>query len=56
VQARHPLDLADRFALFGYGPVFRRKPFRPHLTVGALSCAADVEDHEAGWGETGSGR
>jgi hypothetical protein len=30
--------LADRFALFGYGPVVRRKPFGPHLTAGALSC------------------
>jgi hypothetical protein len=30
--------LADRFAWFGYGPVVRRKPFGPHLTVGALSC------------------
>jgi hypothetical protein len=33
--------LADRFALFGYGPVVRRKPFGPHLTVGALSCIVD---------------
>ena len=39
MQARHHLDLADRFATFGYGPAFRRKPFRPHLTMGALSCA-----------------
>ncbi len=39
VQARYHLDLADRFATFGYGPAFRLKPFRPHLTVGALSCA-----------------
>jgi hypothetical protein len=23
----------------GYGPAVRRKPFRPHLAVGALSCA-----------------
>jgi len=38
-QARLPLDLADRSAMFGYGPAIRRKPFRPHLTVGALSCA-----------------
>ena len=36
--ARSRLDLADRFALFGYGPVVHRKPFGPHLTVGALSC------------------
>jgi hypothetical protein len=43
VQARFRLDLADRFALFGYGPAFRRKPFRPHLTVGALSCALTPE-------------
>jgi hypothetical protein len=34
--------LADRFALFGYGPVVRRKPFGPHLTVGALSCVVDL--------------
>ncbi len=34
--------LADRFALFGYGPVVDRKPFGPHLTVGALSCLADI--------------
>jgi hypothetical protein len=34
--------LADRFALFGYGPVVRRKPFGPHLTVGALSCIAAI--------------
>jgi len=47
VQARHHLDLADRFAIFGYGPVFRLKPFRPHLTVGALSC---VEPSEEGGG------
>jgi hypothetical protein len=39
MQARYHLDLADRFATFGYGPAFRRKPFRPHLTMGALSCA-----------------
>jgi hypothetical protein len=36
--ARSRLDLADRFAWFGYGPVVHRKPFGPHLTVGALSC------------------
>jgi hypothetical protein len=35
--------LADRFALFGYGPVVRRKPFGPHLTVGALSCAIGID-------------
>ena len=40
VQARHHLDRADRFANFGYGSVFRLKPFGPHLTMGALSCAA----------------
>jgi hypothetical protein len=34
--------LADRFALFGYSPVVHRKPFGPHLTVGALSCFADI--------------
>jgi hypothetical protein len=34
-----PLDLADRSAFIGYGPAIRRKPFGPHLTVGALSCA-----------------
>jgi hypothetical protein len=39
VQARHHLDLADRFAFIGYGPAVRLKPFRPHLAVGALSCA-----------------
>jgi len=39
VQARHHLDRADRFAILGYGSVFRLKPFRPHLTAGALSCA-----------------
>ena len=39
VQARHHLDRADRFANIGYGSVFRLKPFRPHLTAGALSCA-----------------
>ena len=27
----------------GYGPAVRRKPFRPHLTVGALSCAIRPE-------------
>ena len=41
VQARHHLDRADRFATIGYGSVFRLKPFRPHLTVDALSCATD---------------
>jgi len=35
--------LADRFALFGYGPVVRRKPFGPHLTVGALSCVIGID-------------
>jgi hypothetical protein len=39
MQARHHPDLADRFANLGYGPVVRRKPFRPRLTAGALSCA-----------------
>ena len=39
VRARLPLDMADRSAMFGYGPAIRRKPFKPHLTVGALSCA-----------------
>src|SRR5437762_2939451 len=40
LQARYHLDLADRFAdNLGYGPAVRLKPFRPHLTVGALSCA-----------------
>jgi hypothetical protein len=33
---------STRFALFGYGPVVRRIPFGPHLTVGALSCVADT--------------
>jgi hypothetical protein len=27
----------------GYGPAVRLKPFRPHLTVGALSCAIGPE-------------
>ena len=40
VPARYHLDLADRFANIGYGPTLCRKPFRPHLTMGALSCAA----------------
>jgi hypothetical protein len=44
VQARHHLDRADRFATLGYGSVFRLKPFRPHLTVGALSCATNQPD------------
>jgi hypothetical protein len=43
MQARYHLDLADRFANFGYGPAIRLKPFRPHLTVGALSCAEGAE-------------
>jgi hypothetical protein len=53
VQARHHLDRADRFANLGYGSVFRLKPFRPHLTAGALSCAtnqpqtADHHHHRA---------
>lgn len=38
VRARHLLERADRFAYIGYGSVFRLKPFRPHLTVSALSC------------------
>ena len=29
----------------GYGPAVRLKPFRPHLTVGALSCAFVSMDH-----------
>jgi hypothetical protein len=47
VQARHHLDLADRFAvlLLGYGPAIRRKPFRPRLAAGALSCASIPLDH-----------
>ncbi len=47
MQARHHLDLADRFAKFGYGPAFRLKPFRPRLTTGALSCAKDTEHNQA---------
>jgi len=47
VQARHHLDRADRFASFGYGSVFRLKPFRPHLTVSALSCADSQQDTPA---------
>ncbi len=45
VRARFRLDLADRFAALslGYGPAFHRKPFRPHLTVGALSCVDVLE-------------
>jgi len=43
MQARHHLDLADRFANLGYGPVVRRKPFRPRLAAGALSCAQEAE-------------
>jgi hypothetical protein len=43
MQARYHLDLADRFAYLGYGPAFRLKPFRPHLAVGALSCAGKAE-------------
>jgi hypothetical protein len=35
--------LADRFALFGYSPVVRRKPFGPHLAVGALSCINSID-------------
>jgi hypothetical protein len=27
--------------LFGYGLVVHRKPFGPHLAVGALSCLAN---------------
>ena len=38
--------LADRFALFGYGPVVHRKPFGPHLAVGALSCFVSIN---VGW-------
>ena len=34
--------LADRFALLGYSPVVHRKPFGPHLAVGALSCFANI--------------
>ena len=44
VRARHHLDRADRFASIGYGSVFRLKPFRPHLTMGALSCATTQPD------------
>ena len=40
VPARYHLNLADRFANLGYGPALCRKPFRPHLTMGALSCEA----------------
>jgi hypothetical protein len=47
VQARHHLDRADRFANIGYGPAFRLKPFRPHLTVGALSCVPGGGDSES---------
>ena len=47
VQARHHLDRADRFAKIGYGSVFRLKPFRPHLTAGALSCATKQPDTTA---------
>ena len=47
VRARHHLDRADRFANFGYGSVFRLKPFRPHLTVGALSCVTGQPDTTA---------
>jgi hypothetical protein len=47
VQARHHLDRADRFASFGYGSVFRLRPFRPHLTVSALSCADSQQDTPA---------
>ena len=47
VQARYHLDLADRFAYLGYGPAIRLKPFRPHLTVGALSCAQGTEYTQA---------
>ena len=36
--------MADRFALFGYGPVVHRKPFGPHLAVDALSCLVDFSD------------
>jgi hypothetical protein len=44
VRARYRLDRADRFAIFGYGSVFCLKPFRPHLAVGALSCANAQHD------------
>jgi hypothetical protein len=47
VQARHHLDRADRFASIGYDSVFRLKPFRPHLTAGALSCAIPQHDPTA---------
>ena len=47
VQARHHLDLADRFANLGYGPAFRLKPFRPRLTAGALSCAKETKTNPA---------
>lgn len=54
VQARFRLDLADRFAVLslGYGPAFRRKPFRPHLTMGALSCAVILEGCVPNWTTT----
>ena len=55
VPARYHLNLADRFALFGYGPVLRRKPFGPHLTVGALSCAAGDKDRWPKQAQAGSG-
>ena len=51
MPARFSLDLADRFAIFGYGPVVRRKPFGPHLTVGALSCVPAAEDIGARGGD-----
>jgi hypothetical protein len=49
MRARHHLDLADRFAvlLLGYGPAVRRKPFRPRLAAGALSCAEEAEPNQA---------
>jgi hypothetical protein len=46
VRARHLLERADRFANLGYGSVFRLKPFRPHLTMGALSCTNGQHDTE----------
>ncbi|MCA1681173.1 MAG: hypothetical protein LC777_20640 [Actinobacteria bacterium] len=47
MQARHHLDLADRFANLGYSPAFRLKPFRPRLTTGALSCANETKTNPA---------
>lgn len=56
MRARFRLDLADRFATFGYGPAFRRKPFRPHLTMGALSCTTSHEGCHPNTTMTGNAR